>query len=74
MLGGLLVDISLAVVGLLVDLVADGVAGGLGACSEAGVAVLGDGLVGLLGSGGAGALDGLADVVCGVPEMVVRMG
>ena len=66
-LGGLLVDVGLAVVGLLVDLVADSITGSLGAGSERRIAILGYALVGLLGSGGAGALDGLADVVCGVP-------
>ena len=55
------------VVGLLVDLVADHVGGGLGAGAEGGVAVFGDVLVGFFGRGRAGALDGLRDVVCGVP-------
>jgi hypothetical protein len=66
-LGGLAVDVGLAVVGLLVKLVRDGITGGLGTGREAGVAVLGHVLVGLLGRGGTGALDGLADVVGGVP-------
>lgn len=59
-------DIGLGVVGLLVLLVNDGVLGGAGAGADVGVAVLGDVLVGLLGSLGAGALDGLGDVVGGV--------
>jgi len=65
-LGGLLVDIGLAVVCLLIELVTDGITGSLGTGAEAGVAVFGDVLVGLLGGSGARALDGLADVVDGV--------
>jgi hypothetical protein len=63
--GGLLtlVDLGLAVVGLLVELVADGVLGGSGAGAQACVGVLGDLLVGLVGCLGAGTLDGLGDVV-----------
>ena len=68
MLGSLAVEIGLAVVGLLVELVADGITSSLGAGADAGVAVLGDLLVGLLGSGGGGSLDGLGDVVGGVPK------
>jgi hypothetical protein len=41
-LGGLLVDIGLAVVGLLVNLVARSVKGSLGTGAEGGVAVLGN--------------------------------
>jgi hypothetical protein len=68
----------------LVELVADGVAGGLQAGGDGCVAVLGNlcntlgsimgevgggirTLVDLLGSLSAGALDGLGNVVCGVP-------
>ena len=61
-----LVDISLGVVAGLVDLVGDGVLGGRSARSEGRVAVLGDLLVGLLGSGGTSTLDGLGHVVGGV--------
>jgi hypothetical protein len=53
-------------VGLLVLLVNDGVLGGAGAGADVGVVVLGHVLVGLLGSLGTGALDGLSDVVGGV--------
>lgn len=67
MLGSLVVDISLSVVCLLVELVGDGVTSGLCSCSEAGIAVLGDVLVGLLGCGGTCTLDGLGYVVCGLP-------
>jgi hypothetical protein len=57
------VDISLGVVLLLVGLVLDSVDTGVGTGSEACVGVLGDVLVGLLGSGGTGTLDSLGDVV-----------
>jgi hypothetical protein len=60
------VDISLGVVAGLVDLVSNGILCGSGAGAEAGVAVLGNLLVGLLGSLGTGALDGLGNVVGGV--------
>ena len=60
-------DIGLSVVGLLVDLVADHVAGGLGARAERGVAVLGDVLVGLLARSRGAALHRLGDVVRCVP-------
>lgn len=63
-----LVDISLGVVGLLVLLVTESVDGSVGTGAQLGVGVLGDVLVGLLGSGGTGALDGLGDVVGGVLE------
>ena len=66
MLGSLLVDVGVGVVLLLVDLVANGILGGGGTAAEGGVVVLGDLLVGLLGSGRASALDGLRDVVGGV--------
>ena len=66
-LSSLLVDIGLAVVGLLVELVGDGIASSLGAGAEVGIVVLGDVLVGLLGSSGTGARYGLGNVVCGVP-------
>merc|ERR1739841_131221 len=65
-LGSLLVNIGLAVVSLLIELVGDGIASGLGAGAEVGIAVLGDVLVGLLGSSGTGARNGLGNVVCGV--------
>ena len=70
-LSSFLVDIGLAVVSLLVDLVAHGVAGGLNAGAKLGIAVLGHVLVGFLGRGGAGALDGFLDVVCCVPARAV---
>jgi hypothetical protein len=60
------VDISLGVVGGLVQFVSDGVLGGGGTAADAGVVVLGDRLVGLLGCLGAGTLDGLGNVVGGV--------
>jgi hypothetical protein len=60
------VDISLGVVGGLVELVSNGVLGGGGTAADAGVVVLGNGLVGLLGCLGAGTLDGLGNVVGGV--------
>ncbi len=66
-LGSLLVNIGLAVVSLLIELVGDGIASSLGAGAEVGIAVLGDVLVGLLGSSGTGARNGLGNVVCGVP-------
>lgn len=59
-------DIGLGVVDLLVLLVTDGVDGGAGTGAPVGVGVLGDLLVGLLGSGGTGALNGLGDVVGGL--------
>lgn len=68
MLRSLSVHIGLAVVSLLVDLIGDGITSGLGTGGEVGIAVFGNILVGLLGSRGAGALDGLADVVGGVPK------
>jgi hypothetical protein len=60
------VDISLGVVGGLVELVSNSVLCGGGTATNAGVVVLGDGLVGLLGCLGAGTLDGLGNVVGGV--------
>lgn len=66
-LGGLVVDVSLSVVCLLVDLVGDGITSGLCSGTDAGIAVLGNILVSLLGCGGACTLDGLRDVVCGLP-------
>ena len=67
-LSSLLVEIGLAVVGLLVELVADGITSSLGAGADACVVILGDVLVGLLGSSGGGSLNGLGDVVGGVPK------
>lgn len=71
-LRGLLVNISLAVVLLFVELVTDGITGSLesGACVC--VAILCDLLVGFLGGGGTGTLDGFANVVGGVPGEDVR--
>lgn len=66
-----LVDISLGVVGRLVLLVDERVLAGLQAAADVCVVVLGDVLVGFLGGGGAGALDGLGDVVCCVLELSV---
>lgn len=59
-------DISLGLVRLLVELVADGVLGGRGARAEGGIGVLGNVLVGFVGGLSTGALDGLGNVVCGV--------
>jgi hypothetical protein len=72
-LRGLLVDISLSVVGLLVDLVSDGITSSLKSGADGGIAVLGDVLVGFLGGSGTGALNGLSDVVGGVPGIYVRI-
>lgn len=58
------VDIGLGVVGCLVLLVDKSVLSGLHTAGNACVVVLGDVLVGLLGSGGTGALNRLGDVVC----------
>ena len=55
--------VRLAVVGLLVHLVADHVAGGLGARAQAGVAVFRHALVRFLGRGRGPALHRLGDVV-----------
>lgn len=52
---------------LLVELVTNRVFGSRGTGAEGGVAVLGDFLVGLGGGFRGGALDGLRDVVGGVP-------
>lgn len=62
-------DISLSVVAGLVELVSSGILCGSGAGAEAGIVVLGNLLVGLLGSLGTGALDGLGNVVGGVLKM-----
>lgn len=61
-----LVDISLSVVRGLILLVNESVLAGGQTGAEACVVVLGDRLVGLLGSFGTSALDGLRHVVCGV--------
>jgi hypothetical protein len=58
-----LVDIGLGVVGDLVLLVDNGILGGAGTGGNLSIVVLGDVLVGLLGSFGTGALNGLGDVV-----------
>jgi hypothetical protein len=55
------------VVGFLIDLITDHVSGGLDAGAWGGVVVLGHVLVGFLGGCRAGSLDGLGDVVGGVP-------
>lgn len=52
-------DISLGVVSRLVKLVLNSIDTGVGTGVEAGIAVLGNLLVGLLGGGGGGTLDGL---------------
>ena len=54
--------------GLLVKLVTDRVFGSRGTGAEGGIRVLSNLLVGSGGSLGGGALDGLRDVVGGVPE------
>jgi hypothetical protein len=54
-------------VGLLIKLVTDHVAGGLNTSAELGVAVFSNLLVGFLGGGRTGTLDGFGDVVGGVP-------
>jgi hypothetical protein len=68
-LDALLVGLGRALVLLLVDLVAGGVKGARGTVGDgvvAGDVALGLLLVGLLGRGGGGALDGLRDVLGGV--------
>jgi hypothetical protein len=68
-LDALLVGLGRALVLLLVDLVAGGVKGARGTVGDgvvAGDVALGLLLVGLLGGGGGGALDGLRDVLGGV--------
>lgn len=52
--------------GLLVLLVNKGILGSAGTGAQLSVVILGDLLVGLLGSLGTGALDGLRDVVGGL--------
>jgi len=66
-LGRFLVQVGLAVVRLLINLVADGVLASLKTGAERSVRVLGDLLVGFFAGCGAGALDALTDVVCSVP-------
>lgn len=63
-----LVNISLSVVFLLVELVTDSILGCGGSGAEGSVAILSDLLVGLLRCGGTGALERLSDVVGGVPD------
>jgi hypothetical protein len=65
------VDISLGLVGRLVLLVDEGVLCGGGTAAEAGIGVLGDVLVGLLGSSCTSTLDGLRDVVGSVLGMLL---
>jgi hypothetical protein len=64
-----LVGISLGVVRSFVLLVDNGVLGGRGTASQAGIRILGDVLVGLLGSTGTGTLDALRGLVCEVLEV-----
>lgn len=64
-------DIGLGIVGHLVFLVENSVLGSGGSATQAGVAVLGDTLVGLLRSCGTSALDGLRDVLAGVLDSVL---
>lgn len=52
---------------LLIDLVSEGVLGRSGTGTKGGVGVFGDLLVCLVGGLGGGTLDGVRDVVCGVP-------
>ena len=52
---------------LLIDLVPEGVLGRCGTSTKGSVGVFGDLLVCLVGGLGGGTLDGLRDVVCGVP-------
>jgi len=66
-LSSLLVHIGLAVVSLLLELITDSIAGCLNTGGEASIAVLCDGLVGLVRGGATGTLDALRDVVGGVP-------
>lgn len=54
------------VVSFLVNLVTDHIAGSLDTSAELGVAVFGNTLVGFLGGGRGGTLDGFGDVVGGV--------
>jgi hypothetical protein len=56
---------------LLIELVPDGVLGRSGTGTEGSVGVFGDLLVCLVGGLGGSTLDGLRDVVCGVPERTV---
>jgi hypothetical protein len=53
----------------LVHLVPNGILGSGGTAAEACVVILGNLLVGFLAGGSTGALDGLRDVVGGVPEI-----
>lgn len=59
-------DISLGLVGGLVELVSNGILGGGSTAGDGCIRVLGDLLVGLLGSLRTSALDGLGNVVGGV--------
>lgn len=67
-------DIGLGVVLGLVHLVSNGVLGGGCAGAQASITVLGDLLVGLLGGGGSGTLDGLGDVVGSVLKERILAG
>lgn len=64
-----MVSIDAYVVAGLVHLVSNSILGRGGTAAEGCVVVLGDLLVGLLAGSGRGALDGLRDVVGGVPEV-----
>ncbi len=59
-------DISLGVVGSLILLVNESILSGGGTAAQGSIVILGDLLVGLLGSFSTGALDGLSNVVGGV--------
>jgi hypothetical protein len=58
-------------VGLLINLIGEGVLCGSGAGAQGSIAVLGDLLVGLLAGSGTSSLDGLGDVVNGVPKVIM---
>lgn len=68
-----LVDIGLGVVGCLILLVEDGILCGASSAAQAGIRVLGDVLVGLLGCLSTTTLDGLGNVVNGVLKVVVSI-
>jgi hypothetical protein len=70
MLGSFFVCLGADVVLLLVNLVAESILASAQASADIGVVVLGNLLVGLLGTSVHGALDGLGDVVGGVVDLV----
>lgn len=61
------------VVASLILLVNKSILGGGGTAGEGCIAVLGNLLVGLLAGSGTGTLDGLSDVVGGVPEETSKL-